>query len=164
MATTIDKSQHETICARYRAGENIPAICADYGHVPSVMIWKILKQGGVEMRPRHSSRIQGQRFNSGVHRLVNDAIRRGELVRQPCEHVISPDGTKCGVTGFLPNGRPAVEAHHDDYNKPYDVRWLCHKHHTQWHETNIAIPPEDAEEWDRMGFLGVPPKKDATNG
>lgn len=44
---------------------------------------------------------------------VSDAIRSGKIKRQPCE--------KCGD--------PKSEAHHDDYEKPFDVRWLCFKHH-----------------------------------
>ena len=30
----------------------------------------------------------------------------------------------CKVCGDL-----NVEAHHEDYSKPLDVVWLCHKHH-----------------------------------
>jgi ribosomal protein S27AE len=45
------------------------------------------------------------------------AIKSGALVRQPCQ--------ACGD--------PKVEAHHDDYSKPLDVRWLCHKHHREVH-------------------------------
>lgn len=50
------------------------------------------------------------------------AIRRGELVREPCE--------KCGV-------EPA-DAHHDDYSKQLDVRWLCRTHHGIEHRTVAA--------------------------
>lgn len=45
------------------------------------------------------------------------AIRSGRLVRQPCE--------VCGDD--------QVDAHHDDYDKPLDVRWLCRKHHRAAH-------------------------------
>lgn len=52
-----------------------------------------------------------------ARRAVSNAISRGDLIRQPCE--------VCGLT--------KVEAHHPDYGKPLDVRWLCHRHHTQLH-------------------------------
>ena len=45
-------------------------------------------------------------------------IRIGALTRQPCE--------KCKTTNN-------VHAHHDDYSKPLDVRWLCAQHHRDWH-------------------------------
>ncbi len=48
---------------------------------------------------------------------TRDAIKQGKLVRQLCE--------VCGNT--------KSEAHHDDYSKPLDVRWLCKKHHTEVH-------------------------------
>lgn len=48
-------------------------------------------------------------------RLANNAQRRGELVKQPCE--------KCGSIN--------VSKHHDDYTKPLEVRWLCHVHHAE---------------------------------
>jgi len=45
------------------------------------------------------------------------AIRSGLLVRQSCE--------RCSA-------HPA-HAHHDDYGKPLDVRWLCRPCHTAHH-------------------------------
>lgn len=53
-----------------------------------------------------------------AHRAVRKATRDGNLIRQPCE--------VCGTT----NG---VQAHHDDYSKPLDVRWLCVRHHADRH-------------------------------
>lgn len=44
---------------------------------------------------------------------VGNAIRDGRLVRQPCE--------VCGD--------PKSQAHHEDYSKPLEVRWLCFVHH-----------------------------------
>jgi hypothetical protein len=48
---------------------------------------------------------------------TSNAIRDGRLVRQPCE--------VCGAE--------QVEAHHDDYSRPLDVRWLCRRHHLEHH-------------------------------
>lgn len=33
-------------------------------------------------------------------------------------------------------GEEITQAHHDDYNFPYKVRWLCNKHHNDWHIDN----------------------------
>ena len=43
------------------------------------------------------------------------AKRMGHLIPQPCE--------VCGAVN--------VQAHHDDYERPLDVRWLCRPHHVQ---------------------------------
>jgi hypothetical protein len=59
---------------------------------------------------------------------VNNAIRKGILTKQPCE--------VCGA------GK--AHGHHDDYNKPLEVRWLCASHHSQWHKTNTPIPRNQA--------------------
>lgn len=32
------------------------------------------------------------------------------------------------------------EAHHDDYSKPLDVRWLCRIHHTEVHRPYVPAP------------------------
>jgi len=56
---------------------------------------------------------------------VRRAILSGKMKRQPCE--------VCG-TELL------VQAHHEDYSKPLDVRWLCVKHHAERHrEINREI-------------------------
>jgi hypothetical protein len=47
---------------------------------------------------------------------VNNAVRDGRLERLPCEI--------CGAS---------AHAHHDDYAKPLDVRWLCPVHHKEAH-------------------------------
>ena len=58
-----------------------------------------------------------QRWNANnqekrqAHRILWDAIGSGRVVRQ---HVCED----CGST-------MRVEAHHDDYNQPLSVRWLC---------------------------------------
>ena len=49
--------------------------------------------------------------------LARLAVKRGKLKVGVCE--------VCGSTD--------VHGHHDDYSKPLEVRWLCPKHHRQWH-------------------------------
>lgn len=49
--------------------------------------------------------------------ITGQAIRSGALLREPC--------TVCGSA--------KSEAHHDDYTKPLEVRWLCRKHHMELH-------------------------------
>lgn len=57
------------------------------------------------------------------------ALKRGRLVKQPCEVCNAPD----------------VEAHHDDYSQPLAVRWLCKEHHRAHHAAAEAagITAED---------------------
>jgi hypothetical protein len=52
-----------------------------------------------------------------AHLAVTQAIKRGELVREPCE--------VCG--------KEPTDAHHDDYGRLLDVRWLCSVHHGMEH-------------------------------
>ena len=50
--------------------------------------------------------------------ILNHYLRDNHIQRKPCE-----------VCGSL-----NAEAHHDDYEKPLNVRWLCFKCHRQWHK------------------------------
>jgi hypothetical protein len=58
---------------------------------------------------------QPEKYRAAV--ATSNAIRDGRLVKQPCE--------QCGAQ--------IVEAHHEDYSKPLDVKWLCRKHHLERH-------------------------------
>ena len=51
-----------------------------------------------------------------AHKVVQRAIKSGLLSPQPCE--------AC---------RRKAQAHHDDYAKPLNVRWLCSFHHAEHH-------------------------------
>lgn len=52
-----------------------------------------------------------------AHKVVGNAVKDGRLVKKPCECC----------------GDEKAEAHHDDYSKPLDVRWLCRKCHKKHH-------------------------------
>ena len=53
-----------------------------------------------------------------AHSMVSRAIKKGELTRMPC--------IRCGNL--------KTEAHHEDYDKPLDVMWLCSPCHKQRHK------------------------------
>jgi hypothetical protein len=52
-----------------------------------------------------------------AHDKLNNALAKGRLVRMACE--------VCG--------NEKSQAHHDDYSKPLEVRWLCALHHARHH-------------------------------
>jgi ribosomal protein S27AE len=53
-----------------------------------------------------------------AHNAVARAIKSGKLKRLPCE--------QCGNDQSV--------AHHDDYDKPLFVKWLCHSCHIKHHK------------------------------
>lgn len=55
-----------------------------------------------------------------AHGMVNRAMKAKKLFSEACE--------VCG--------KENTHAHHDDYDKPLNVRWLCAEHHHQWHAIN----------------------------
>jgi len=75
--------------------------------------WK----GGVPKTDKNRRYVARYPEKHEAHRLMTNAIRRGELVRKPCE-----------VCGEI-----KVDGHHEDYSKPLDVRWLCRVHHIEAH-------------------------------
>jgi hypothetical protein len=73
---------------------------------------------------RESSSAAKQRYmrrypaKTQARNAVNNALRDGRLTKLPCE--------VCGSA--------ESEAHHDDYSKPLEVRWLCDTDHKAWHK------------------------------
>lgn len=65
---------------------------------------------------------QANPLKKKAHDIVNDDLRDGRIVKKPCE-----------VCGEI-----RVHAHHDDYNKPRNVRWLCQLHHEEVHHGATA--------------------------
>lgn len=63
--------------------------------------------------------VEERKKRAKARSTFNHYMRDKHLERQPCEI--------CGAK---------AEAHHDDYDKPLDVRWLCFKHHREWHKAH----------------------------
>ena len=61
--------------------------------------------------------VEERKKRAKARSAFNHHMRDKHLDKQPCEI--------CGE---------AAEAHHDDYDKPLEVRWLCFKHHREWHK------------------------------
>tara|TARA_Y100000310_G_scaffold285220_1_gene308535 strand:+ start:270 stop:974 length:705 start_codon:yes stop_codon:yes gene_type:complete len=123
--------------------------CADFFGITRQAMHTILKRRGVKFRDQlkygtdnHFHR-GGPTMSKRAGNLAEKAIRRGALVPQPCE--------MCGATGKMADGRNRIQAHHDDYNKPLNVRWLCQEHHHEWHKNNAA-KGEDEEPADADGI------------
>lgn len=68
-----------------------------------------------------------------VQTQVQRAVKRGDMVRpNACE--------TCGKQELRKDGAKNIVGHHDDYNEPLSVRWLCNACHSQWHAKHTAIP------------------------
>jgi len=66
------------------------------------------KRNGRKLREAHPEKVKARN-------ALNGAVRYKKLIRQDCW---------CGERG---------QAHHDDYSKPLEVKWLCIKHHAELH-------------------------------
>ncbi len=101
-------------------------------------MWDLLRRR-TKMRPKLRYGAENHFYRGATkadneaHDLMESAIKSGALVRVlVCE--------ECGDSGHMKDGRTKVQAHHDDYNKPLDVRWLCQPCHHDWHKGNTATP------------------------
>ena len=115
----------------YESGLSIGDVAACYG-VSRQSMWDSLNRRGVKFRAqkRFSRDNTFHRGGSVVGKirargLVQRATESGKILRATvCE--------KCGRGG-------KIEGHHDDYNKPFALRWLCKKCHFEWHRFNEAV-------------------------
>ena len=72
-------------------------------------------------RPKHSALPERSRLRANARAYANVYLKRGKLKKKPCE--------RCGTKN--------VQMHHDDYNQPLQVRWMCRQCHLRLHgQTN----------------------------
>lgn len=86
---------------------------------------KKLKENGTWWMKRGNRTEQNKRYREKynfkviAHRKLNIAVKNGV--------VLKPNNcTDCG-------GSEYIQGHHDNYDKPLNVRWLCHKCHNKIH-------------------------------
>ena len=122
----------------YKSGKSLQQVAEVMG-VTRTAMWDLLRRR-LKLRPQKQTGPDNHFYRGGqknrrkklrAQRRVWKAIQRGDLVRP----------TVCPVCGKTPkpykDGRSAIQAHHDDYNKPLDVRWMCQPCHHELHrETN----------------------------
>lgn len=63
-------------------------------------------------------------LKESAYRQFNIALRHGEIVKKAC--VLCSDEN--------------TDAHHYDYAKPLDVKWLCRRHHAMVHKYEGISP------------------------
>lgn len=80
-------------------------------------------RGGLTSKPyRYKRFVERHPDKVRAHKMVRTARLSGRLKPGPCE--------RCGAE--------QAHAHHDDYSKPLDVRWLCRGCHAKEHTR--AVP------------------------
>lgn len=130
----------------YESGMSIQD-CADFYEISRQAMHKILSRRGCKFRDNlkygednhfHRGCMPDLGKKDRAHNLVEKAIKRGALINP---HVCS----SCGSSGQFKDGRSSIQAHHDDYDKPLEVRWLCQKCHHEWHKNNKALNETDQE-------------------
>jgi len=78
--------------------------------------WK----GGISTDYYRYKLIQKERYPERIkaREIARYAIKSGRLIREDCEIC----------------GDPNTQPHHDDYRFPLRIRWLCIKHHREYHQ------------------------------
>ena len=96
-----------------------------YGCCHKVILRRLHKRGLVRQIEKDYSKMnadQRYRYNNPekrhARRYIQYRVAAGKIKREPCE--------RCGDT--------PTHAHHEDYSRPHDIVWLCHKCHFEIHK------------------------------
>ena len=123
--TEAGKDAHRRAVGKYDKSDHGKAVkkqlAAEYASTPArkAVLQRYARSEKGRVTARRSAKAARQRSpeKAKARDAVKHEIRMGRMKRQPCE--------VCG--------NPKTDAHHDDYSKPLEVRWLCHKHHREVH-------------------------------
>ncbi len=112
----------------YQSGLTIRELGQFYG-VSSTAVWEALKRRGCQFRPKaHKDTSDEERvyhsksaYVARAQYLLNRAIRRGIVTRLThCESCLGANRE--------------IHAHHNNYDKPLEVVWLCCSCHARLHK------------------------------
>jgi len=79
-----------------------------------------------QTRPKYHELSPEQRLKANCRSYLNQYIKRGKIIKP--HH--------CSVAGCT---NTDIQAHHDDYTKPLDVKWLCVQHHIELHKSRAHL-------------------------
>jgi len=140
-ASKLTAEQFRAATASYLEGRSLAEI-ADHLPITRQALWERFKRAGVTMREQQRHGADNHFYRGGAkgadwaHNKLEAALKRGTLTRpETCESCRTP-GTPYS------DGRTAIQGHHDNYNAPLNVRWLCQRCHHEWHKTNEPVPLE----------------------
>jgi hypothetical protein len=126
----LTQDQADESVRMYERGLSLAPI-AEYFGVSRQGMWSLLKRRTV-LRPQRREGADnhffrgGERAHDPAQNLLEKAVKAGVVRRaEACE--------ACGSSGTMRDGRTTIQGHHDDYNRPLDVRWLCQRCHHEWH-------------------------------
>ncbi len=147
MAGKLKKMTEEKIqeaIKMYSRGMSFQEIGNFYG-ISRQALWELLRHRDVPSRAHLRFGEDNHFYRGGIHsdkrvqHLTEKAVKKGILIPLDCQD--------CGERYRFKDGRNAVQAHHYDYNKPLEVRWLCQKCHHNWHKNSKPIKrTEDKKE------------------
>jgi hypothetical protein len=119
----------------YNGGLSVGDCAAAFGITRQAM-WDTLRRRGVKFRPQLRFGADNTFHRGGTTTGKKEA--RFAMQRATDKGLIKR-GEVCEVCATKGTGPQPIEGHHDDYNKPLTVRWLCKKCHFDWHKNNKAV-------------------------
>jgi uncharacterized protein YlaI/predicted HTH domain antitoxin len=139
-------NKYDDAVSLYEGGMSIQD-CAEFYEISRQAMHKILQRRGCKFRDNLKYG-EDNHFHRGfygdyskkkrVQHIVEKAIQKGILERPVICSI-------CNNTQVFEDGRNGIQAHHNDYNKPLEITWMCQKCHHEWHKNNHAINTKDEE-------------------
>jgi hypothetical protein len=131
----LTQEQVSECVALYESGKSLGDIGACF-NVSRQSMWDLLRRRmTLRSQLRHGADNHFYRGGSYADEHAHDVIEKAILYGKMTQQMTC---SECGDSGTMEDGRSKIQAHHDDYNKPLEVRWLCQRCHHEWHKSNAA--------------------------